>query len=173
MRLFIAIPLQKDIQNIVYGVQEQLRQAGMAGRFVPQGNHHITLHFFGESDALVDIADAMHEAVKDAKPFLLRLSDLGAFAHGGARTSILRVGGDCKELLRIHQTLESALTERGFVRGRGRLEPHITLARAVTQDDAFGIVVPNEAFWVRSIVLFDSRNEGGRMVYTPVHTESF
>ena len=49
----------------------------------------------------------------------------------------------------------------------------ITLARAVEHGDVSRIPVPNAAFTARSIVLFESANERGRMVYTPVHTETF
>ena len=47
------------------------------------------------------------------------------------------------------------------------------LARAVEHGDLSRIHVPNAAFTVRSIVLFESTNENGRMVYTPIHTEQF
>ncbi len=173
MRLFIAVPLPKDVQRAVYAVQEELRAVSTAGRFVPQGNHHITIRFLGESNALVDIADAMHEAVKDARPFLLRPGALGSFTHGGARTSYLSVTGDLDELFRIKETLDSALLDRGVIGAKNRLVPHITLARAVEHGDTADIRMPNTAFTVRSIVLYESTNERGRMVYTPVHTETF
>ena len=173
MRLFIAIPLPKDVQRAVLAAEEGLKAASTAGRFVPAGNHHITLRFLGESSALADIAAAMHEAVKDARPFLLRLGALGSFTHGGARTSYLSVTGDLDELFRIHETLEAALYEYGFAGGKVRFSPHITLARAVEHGDLCAVSVPNAAFTVRSIVLFESTNENGRMVYTPVHTEMF
>ena len=173
MRLFIAIPLPKDIQRTVYSVQEELRMHSTAGRFVPEGNHHITVRFIGESSALADIAGAMSEAVKDARPFLLRLGKLGHFEHGGARTSYLSVAGELDEFYRIHQTLESALLDRGFVRGRQKPAPHITLARAVEYPEDLKLSVPGDAFRARSIVLYESRNEYGRMIYTPLHTETF
>ena len=173
MRLFIAVPLPKDVQRAVLTAQEGLRASSTAGRFVPAGNHHITLRFLGESSALADVAAAMHEAVKDARPFVLRLGALGSFTHGGARTSYLSVTGDLDELNRIHETLEAALYEYGFAGGKVRFSPHITLARAVEHGDLSRIHIPNAAFTVRSIVLFESTNENGRMVYTPVHTEPF
>lgn len=173
MRLFIAVPLPKDVQRTVFSVQEQLRVLSTSGRFVPQGNHHVTVRFLGESSALMDIADAMHEAVKDAHPFLLRLDAIGSFSHGGARTSFLRVGGELDELFRIKETLDAALVDRGFSGAKNRFEPHITLARAVEHGDIRSIFIPNTTFTARSIVLFESTNEHGRMVYTPVHTESF
>ena len=173
MRLFIAVPLPKDIARAVVGAEEELRRMSTAGRFVPEGNHHITVRFIGESNALADVAAAMHEAVCDAKPFLLRLDGYGCFTHGGARTSFVRVGGDLAELSRIHQTLEAALWERGFDRGRGRLEPHITLGRAVEHDPDQKPFVPNEAFWVRQLVLFESSSERGGIRYAPLHAERF
>ena len=104
---------------------------------------------------------------------LLRLGTLGSFTHGVARTSYLSVTGELDELNRIHETLEAALFEYGFAGGKVRFTPHITLARAVEHGDLSRVNVPNAAFTARSIVLFESTNENGRMVYTPVHTETF
>ncbi|MBR0425217.1 MAG: RNA 2',3'-cyclic phosphodiesterase [Clostridia bacterium] len=173
MRLFIAVPLPKNVQRTVFSVQEELRLGATAGRFVPAGNHHITVRFLGESNALADLAFAMHDAVKDAHPFTLRLGGLGSFTHSGSKTCFLHVNGETQELFRIHETLEAALLDRGFVRGRGKPEPHITLARAVEYPEGLRLSVPNESFRVGSIVLYESTNRGGRMVYTPLHTETF
>ncbi len=173
MRLFIAIPLPKDIARAVCAVQEELRQMSSQGRFVPAGNHHITVRFLGESNALFDAAAAMDDAVRDAKPFLLRLTGYGTFDRGSAKTGIVRVGGDLDELGRVHQTLEAALLDRGFDRGRGKFEPHITLGRAVEHPAGQAPFVPNEAFRAQSLVLYESRSENGRMVYAPLHTAAF
>lgn len=175
MRLFIAVPLPKDVKRKVFAFEEELKNAGAQGRFVPAGNHHITLKFIGESHALADIAAAMHLAVYDAKPFTLRLGEYGCFTHGGARTCFLKAEGQLEELNRIYETLESALWEKGFCKGKGRFMPHVTLGRAVEQGDTdlSQLTPPKDAFRVSSIVLYESVNEKGRMVYTPLHTESF
>lgn len=173
MRLFIAIPLQKDIQRSIHAYSARLQECSTAGRFVPQDNYHITLHFFGDTDELFAITDAMHQTVKDAKPFLLHLGDYGYFTHGGARTSFLKVTGELDELYRIYTILESSLWERGFAKGKGRLQPHITLARSVEHGNIDALKPPKDGFRVNSIVLFESRNERGRPVYNPLHTERF
>ncbi|MDD3400523.1 MAG: RNA 2',3'-cyclic phosphodiesterase [Eubacteriales bacterium] len=173
MRLFIAVPLQKDVQRSVYAYQSKIEQVSSQGRFVPLGNHHITLRFLGQSDALYDITSAMHEAVKDARPFLLHLGEYGYFTHGGARTSYLTVTGELEEMYRIHTILETELWERGFDKGKGRLKPHITLARGVEHGDIGDIQIPNDGFRIGSIVLCESQNQRGRQIYTPIHTESF
>ena len=172
MRLFIAVPLPGDIMRKVYAYEQQMLDAGFTGRFVPRGNHHITLRFIGESNALADIAGAMHEAVRDARPFTLKLGGYGQFTHGGGRTGYLGVTGDTAELLRIHETLESSLSDRGLGRGRGRLQPHITLGRAL-EGGPLPERTPEGSLRVGSIVLYETAVDKGRVVYMPLHTEKF
>lgn len=172
MRLFIAIPLPGDIMKKVCAYEQQLQDNGSTGRFIPRGNHHITLRFIGESSALADIAEAMREAVKDARPFTLKLGGYGQFTHGGGRTGYLGVTGDTSELFRVHETLETALSDRGLGRGRGKLQPHITLGRAL-ENVTLPEKTPEGSLRVNSIVLYESVAEKGRMVYMPLHTERF
>ena len=173
MRLFIAVPLPGDIQKKMTRCSEGLSGSGLTGRFVPRGSHHITLRFIGESNALGDIAFAMRDAVRDARPFTLKLGGYGQFTHGGGRTGFVHVTGDTEELFRIHETLESALSDRGLGRGRGRLQPHITLARALSGTIPETLPAPEGSLRVSSIVLYESILEKGRMVYMPLHTEKF
>ena len=172
MRLFIAVPLPRDMLKAIWHVQENFRAGCASGEFVPEGNHHITLRFLGESESLLDIAAAMREAVRDARPFTLRLGGHGSFPRGETETAYLSIAGDLRELSRLRATLESALWEAGFVRGGGRFTPHITLGRRVMRN-ALNSEISPMAFRVNRIVLFESRRTNGRMVYTPIHTETF
>lgn len=172
MRLFIAIPVPPDIRRALGAVKRELMQKGAVGRYVPDNNYHVTLHFFGESDALCDIADAMHEAVCDARPFLLRLGEYGGFSSRAIKTGVVEMTGDLSELTRLYEMLESALLERGFVKSTGRFRPHITIGRNM-QGDEVALTQHNDAFTVNQIVLYESRSEKGQMVYTPVHKELF
>lgn len=168
MRLFIAAPLPPDIRRAAADTAARLRAHGAKGRFVPEENYHLTLRYLGESGALSDIAEAMRIGACDSRPFLLRLSDYGAFAGRAGSTGFVRVTGDLPELHRLYETLESGLWERGFDRGRGRFEPHITLGRSILGDEGFACP-RSEAFTVTHITLFESRSVRGEMVYTPVH----
>jgi len=159
------------MQKTVFNIQEEYRARCASGDFVPSGNHHVTLRFLGKSDALADIARAMREAVRDAKPFTLKLAGHDSFPKGQSQTAYLSLNGHLRELDRLHATLETALWEAGFVRG-GRFHPHITLGRRVVPAGP-APDVPPAAFRVSSIVLFESRRASGQMVYTPVHTETF
>lgn len=179
MRLFIAIPLPPDTHRAVSSIQQRLRACAEGGRYVPAGNFHITLHFIGEHTDLQGAAAACDEAVRGMRPFLLRLGGYGSFARGSARTGYVSLEGDLAELFRLHETLISALAERGFPLGgaQKRLMPHITLARDLRHEgevplgmeDAGANLGGGSAFRADKLVLFESRSMHGRMEYTPLH----
>ena len=171
MRLFIAIPLPPDILRAVSAAQAALIQSGATGRFVPRENFHITLHFIGESDQLSGAAEAMHEAVRDIRPFVLRLHEYGGFGGEKGRTTYLSVKADTEELKRLYEALESALWENGFSHARGRFAPHITLGRNVVGDEGFLLPPQKAAFTANAIVLYESHSDKGQMRYTSVHRE--
>ena len=172
MRLFIAIPIPPDIRRAISETSIRLQKAGASGRFVPSSNYHITMHFIGESSNLSDAADAIREATRDAKPFLLRLGDYGAFHTGTGNTGFVQVLDESGNLQVLYETLEQALWDRGFSKNRSRLIPHITLGRNITGDEHFSFP-HREAFQADCLVLYESRNVKGSMQYTPVHKEVF
>lgn len=171
MRLFIAIPLPPDVRRAALEAQRQLRDAGAAGRFVPDENFHITLHFIGESDALLDITEAMRRAARDIRPFVLRLTDYGSFAHGSGRTAFVAAVCDGGELDRLYESLEYELSERGFAKNRSRLTPHITLGRNVTGGEDFTWDGRRTAFRAGELALYESRRTESGMRYTAIHRE--
>lgn len=179
MRLFIAIPLPPDTHRALAAMQQRLRTCAEGGRYVPQQNFHITLHFIGEHADLQGAAAACDEAVRGIRPFLLRLGGYGSFARGGARTGYAALEGDLDELFRLHETLTAALAERGFPLGgaQKRLTPHITLARDLRHEgdtppdmqDAAAGLGGGSAFLADKLVLFESRRTHGGMEYLPLH----
>lgn len=171
MRLFIAIPLPPDITRALSASRVALEAYGATGRFVPRENYHITLHFLGETDALHDVTDAIRQAVRDIRPFVLRLKEYGSFKTDGSHTAFVNVSCDSEELNRLYESLEAALWERGFSKNRGRLTPHITLGRKIEGDEGFVLPPQKAAFTANMVVLYESRSERGQMQYTPLHRE--
>lgn len=178
MRLFIAIPVPPDVTRALTLAQNRLKALAGGGRFVPKENFHLTMHFIGESNDLTGAAAACDEAVRGIRPFLLRLSSYGSFVHGNSCTGYISLSGDLPELYRLHETLTAELSSRGFPLSGGhkRLTPHITLARAlpdIADKAALQNILADAkegiAFTANRLVLFESRNEGGRMVYMPLH----
>lgn len=178
MRLFIAIELPASFKGEVERVQKEVKQLSSGGRFVPRDNFHITLHFIGDSQDLVGATSAMAEAVRGIRPFELHLGKYANLEKNSRGcTSVLRVLGELEELRAMYESLESALSDRGFSRERKQFSPHITLGRSVELDDIsiaeLERLSPNASMQVRSITLYESTREGSRMVYTPLHRERF
>ena len=169
MRLFIAIPLPTDVKRTANEARELLEAYGASGRFVPKENYHVTLRFIGESDALSDAADALSNAAKDIRPFVLRAGGDGAFGGKDGHTGYLAMRCDGAELKNLYESLETALWERGFSCGRGKLTPHVTLGRNIVGDAGFVLPETRAAFTANSVVLYESASEKGRPVYRPLH----
>ncbi len=177
MRLFIAIELPKSFKAELSRIQKQLKILSCGGRFVPEDSFHITLHFIGESGDLSGAAASMREAARGMRPFTLHLGKYTSFARGSARTSVVEVKGELKELNALHESLESALYDNGFSRDMKRFTPHITLGRNVEHDELtdaeMKALSPNASMTVFGITLFESVRQEGRMVYRQLHKEVF
>ena len=177
MRLFIAIDLPRSFKAELGRIQKEVKQYSCGGRFVPQENFHITLHFIGESKDLAGAAEAMREACRGIRPFTLHLGKYGFFDKGGSKTSYVEVKGQLDELRILYDSLQSALADNGFSRERKGYSPHITLGRNVEHDELSGMELaalsPNASMTVSGITLFESTRVEGRVVYAPLHKEKF
>lgn len=181
MRLFVAIELTADVRRKLGALQSELKQRSSGGRFVPVESMHITMHFIGESRDLAGAVSAIKSACRDIRPFTLKLGRYGCFdrRHEGdrSRTAVVTVEGELKELNALYESLECALGDNGFARSYRRFVPHITLGRNVEHDDltlAELASVPLDAsMQAQGLTLFESIRVNGRMVYNPLHRESF
>ncbi len=177
MRMFIAIDLPKSFKQEVSRISRQVKVLSCSGRFVPEDAYHLTLHFIGESEDLMGAVAAMRQAAQGIRPFTLHLGKYTSFARGTSRTSVLEVKGQLEELRALHESLESALYERGFPREMKRFTPHITLGRAVEHDELaeaeLKALSPNASMTVFGITLFESTRIEGRIVYRALHKEVF
>lgn len=175
MRLFIAIPLPAQAHEALRSAQNELKRFCSGGRFVPPENFHITLHFLGETEQLREAVDALRQGVRGIHPFSLTLGEYGCFRQSRNRTSFISLQGDLDELKLLHQTINSALLDQGFPRQRQKFQPHITLGRNIEHDELAEMELLHccepVSFTAQEVVLFESQNIRGRMVYTPLHTE--
>ena len=175
MRLFIAIELPKAVRSELSRALRELRSRSSGGRFSPEDNLHITLHFIGESEDLVGAVNAIKAACAGIRPFALKPGTYGFFEKGERKTSFITVEGDIDELGMLREKLESALSDNGFARDYHKFTPHITLGRNVEHDELvsmeMGDIEFKTGFTVSAVTLFESIREKGRMVYAPLHRE--
>jgi 2'-5' RNA ligase len=167
MRLFIGI--KAGCGQHLAALQGALKKMGR-GRFTHADNIHITLKFLGElpTSSIPVLRDAIDEAGGCA--FELECGGARLFNRGGIVSA--EVAGDTEQLSVLHACLEAALERRGFARDTRAFRPHITLARDYkTPGDAAIENIPHGRcrFTVSEVVLFESRREGGRLVYAPLY----
>lgn len=122
MRLFVAIDLPDELQDLVAALQAPVRHL----KWVPPERLHMTLHFLGEQpDArLQDIFEALEQV--EFEPMELCFEGVGQFRSGVIWLAVEPVP-DALTALRRHIGRE--LQTAGVRLERRRFHPHITLGR--------------------------------------------
>ena len=173
MRLFIAIPFTNEIRKELQRFQNDLKRAGMTGRFSPVENLHLTLAFIGEYADPQDILDIMEQIPFEA--FDLSLEGFGHF-HDLYWAGI----ANCPPLAAYVRRLRRALAENEIPFDRKKFSPHITLVRkgvvrGTANDGAGrnsdGIMIehpPTGTMHVDHIALMRSDRGKNGMIYTEV-----
>jgi 2'-5' RNA ligase len=113
-------------------VQEELKGCGADVRWVPVGNIHLTLKFFGNvTDSQVEaIAQAAVPLAAAQAPLSLHITGAGAFPSlKNPRVVWLGLNGDVAPLAALHRQLEAAFAPLGFPPEGRPFAPHLTLGR--------------------------------------------
>ena len=180
MRLFVAIELSGEMKKELAVISKALRERATGGKFVSPENMHITLHYIGETEETDKIASVLREVSRGRTPFEISLGKYGYFektSSGNHRVSLVTVGGDITALDSLRAGLLKALTEAGYPGDGKPFMPHITLGRNVGVDElaAFELegMRPDKSQTVTGVTLFESTRRDGKLVYIPIHRESF
>jgi len=132
MRLFVSIDLD-GLGGAVTRAQEPF--SGIDGlRLVDPDRAHVTLKFLGDTLAgrLPDVEAALSGAVEASgvEPFEARFGGLGVFPDREYISVVwmgVREGGEA--MTRLHEAIETRLTDAGFDPEDHEFTPHVTLAR--------------------------------------------
>ena len=179
IRAFLAIDLPASLRPILSWAQEELKKSGADIKWVPVGNIHITLKFFGNitETQVTDISEAVTALAANQAPFTLTVTDAGAFPNPkNPRVVWLGVGGELDVAREFYRRLEIAFAALGFPPEDRPLSPHLTLGRvkspanrsALTQS-LVHLPSPEAApFQVSEIVLFRSNLTPRGATYLPL-----
>ena len=164
MRLFIAIPFTKKLENELLRFQKELQGNGFSGRFVPPENFHLTLAFIGEFHDPDLVLDAIESVA--FKSFDIRLSGVGHFQD------LYWAGIEENPMLVSYvKNLRRELAKRGIPYDRKKFLPHITLIRHAAFRDKTALAVsrpPRGIMQVDKIVLMRSDRGKHGMIYTEI-----
>jgi 2'-5' RNA ligase len=132
LRAFLSIDLPASLQPLLSQVQNTLKKSGADVRWVPVGNIHLTLKFFGNiPEAAVDtISAAAHQVASRLAPFTLQITSLGAFPSiHSPRVVWLGALEATNTLAQLYRGLEEAFHAIGYPLEDRAFHPHLTLGR--------------------------------------------
>ncbi len=176
-RLFIALPLPKDIKEKLAGVQQLLEPISEGVKWVEEDNLHITLKFLGETpERMMDeVIDEFDRICENIEPFELQIKDLGQFPKDGD-PKILWAGLQKVPpvVYRLSDEFNTGYLSMGFDNSGKKFAPHISLARTKSKlheeliPSYYDIQLEASVFKVDKIVLYESTHKRGALKYTPV-----
>ena len=179
IRAFLAIELPASLRPVLSRAQEELKKSAADVKWVPVGNIHITLKFFGNitEEQVADIGEAVTALAANQEPFTLSVTDAGAFpSPKSPRVVWLGVGGELDLVQEFYRRLEIAFAALGFPPEDRPFSPHLTLGRVKSPagrsalTDALVHLPPPEAppFQVSEVVLFRSNLTPRGATYQPL-----
>ncbi len=165
-RLFWAVPVEERIGDSTLTqlkkVQVAAKKKGLAVKWVPKENFHITLGFLGEveEDKISEMVEEVKSAVEEIAPLEITVKGAGAFPdikHG--RHIWLGVKAK-RELVRLAETIKSSLGD-DFDLDQRSFRPHITLGRLKNRSNLKDLLSPLEGknfgkMKVEEVVLYES-----------------
>ena len=179
IRAFLAIELPDALRVGLAQVQEELKRSRADVRWVPVGNIHLTLKFFGNvpDDEIEALAQAAREAAAETAPLQLQATSAGAFPSPNApRVVWLGLGGDVLPLTQLFYRLEKAFAALGYPPEGRAFNPHLTLGRVKSPANRDRLArllakmppVDWPPFEVKELILFQSVLSPQGSKYTPL-----
>ena len=163
MRIFVALQPTPAFRDALASAQDQLRTAGVTGRYLTPANLHLTLAFIGMWPE--DITEFLPVI---QRPCPVTLSHLGIFP----KAKVLWAGVEPSEKLNsLAQQVRQALTEAEILFDRQNFNPHITLVRkpAVPEHVTLSeIEIPQAEMIVNDVCLYRSDHGENGMEYTVI-----
>ncbi|MGQ0506625.1 MAG: RNA 2',3'-cyclic phosphodiesterase [Myxococcaceae bacterium] len=177
MRTFIAITLERELNERLQLELTRLAKLAPEARWAWPDSLHLTVAFLGEiPDASVPAVGAtLGKVASQHEPFTLSARGSGTFGPLDAPKVLwVGIGGNVEALLEFQRELTVALAPLGVAPDHEVYTPHVTLARAkhprgdaslgrcgdTFRDSVFGDLL------VTNVALLSSQNDHDRMRYT-------
>jgi 2'-5' RNA ligase len=128
MRVFIAIDVPAEIRQRLAEMQDRLRHATSAARWVATDSIHITLKFIGEIPE--ERCAAIDEALTGLnwKPLSVTVRGVGFFP-GKRSPRVLWAGVECPTMEALAEEVDTRMVQAGFDSEKRAFRAHLTLAR--------------------------------------------
>ncbi len=175
MRLFIALPLTKEIEEALGKIIFILKQKSGRVKWVAPKNIHLTVKFLGEVDEnkLDEIKKAIQMVAKKYERVNCSLDAVGGFPNL-SRPRVIWAGlaGEIENMEKIVNDIEEETFKLGFPKEEKRFKPHLTLGRIKESyglDDLVNYIKSYRMepmnFQMSTLVLFKSTLTPGGPIY--------
>jgi RNA 2',3'-cyclic 3'-phosphodiesterase len=180
LRLFLAGPLPDEVQAALFSALAAARRAASQARWVRPGQLHLTLAFFGETEAsqLPSLVDALRAVAPRHPAAMLGLKGAGCFGRRHQPNVLFaELAGEVDALRALEADVRGILGPlRGEEAAGPAFRPHLTLARARSRQGDMALSrcrralqgQPLGAFVLDRMVLYQSQLLPGGAVYTPL-----
>ena len=163
MRIFAAVRPSDEFRVALSVLQDNLRTAGITGRYLDPSNLHMTLAFIGNWPE--NISNLLPEVTE---PFPVTLSHPGIFPEA----RVLWAGMEPSPALdRLTAKVQGIFTATNIPFDPKPFNPHITLVRKPSVPDGMDlskIPVPSASMTVKEVCLYRSDHGENGMVYTVI-----
>jgi 2'-5' RNA ligase len=149
IRAFIAVNISPEIQRRLGSITKDLQRdlKGIAVRWVPVENIHITLKFLGDvsTSNLEVLKDILLVEAANICPFDISASELGAFPSN-RKPRVIWIGIHAPaDLAALQHGIENQTARLGYAREDRPFSPHLTLGRVSRNVDSSGLQRIGEA----------------------------
>ncbi|MDD2654765.1 MAG: RNA 2',3'-cyclic phosphodiesterase [Candidatus Omnitrophica bacterium] len=132
IRTFIAIELDKQTQESLAKIQNELKASGSDVKWVEPKNIHLTLKFLGdiETDLIPKIKNMLEDLSKNHNKFSAAIKELGAFPNARSpRVIWVGIEAGKENSVSIANDLDNNLSKLGIPKEERDFVPHLTLGR--------------------------------------------
>lgn len=163
MRLFIALQLPLEIEQLLFDSMKKWHQEGLSGKLCAKQNLHLTLAFLGEQPK--DKAELIEKILQNIPLPTLEM-EIGEvkFFKDLCYVSII-----CPALISYVQTLRQALKQEKILFDDKKFLPHITLLRKSDPKTKINLSLPLQSFQARCCALISSTLTQNGPIYTALY----
>ena len=132
IRLFIALPLQKQVEDGLGRIIATLQDKGGKVKWVAPKNIHLTIKFLGntEESLVKSLKEHIDEVAAGFQPLTSRIDRIGAFPNLNRPRVIWASFSECVEILaKMAGMIDERVHALGWEREERKFKPHLTLGR--------------------------------------------
>jgi len=130
-RLFISLPISKEIREKCIAIQEGGRKRFASVRWGDPAQLHLTLVFLGELDfpEYLQVKEVVQDIANNLPPFSLKIARLGAFPEGQPPKLIWVGVSESPLLMAMQKKYKVGVAALGIPVEARPFQPHVTLGR--------------------------------------------